>query len=215
MKNEPLTGYLLHARPYQEKRAIYRFFSAEHGVVHGVGGRGMPSFVLMECFATGSNSLKNFSQICPKSTPTTHHFGQIQFTLLYLNELIYKLIAPENPCPTLWQSYHHSILALQQHPSMPTTKQILREFESCLFAELGASIDWQVDNLGQAIDPVAHYNFVPNQGFIKTSIGTKGEKILNPDLVLLGRIHRQLVDCLLDYQPLNSRKLWAEQLKYR
>jgi len=45
MKNEPLTGYLLHARAYQEKRAIYQFFSAEHGVVHGMGVRGMPSFL--------------------------------------------------------------------------------------------------------------------------------------------------------------------------
>lgn len=215
MKNEPLTGYLLHARPYQEKRAIYRFFSAEHGVVHGVGSRGMPSFVLIECFATGTNSLKNFSQICPKSALSTCHLGQIQYALLYLNELIYKLIAPENPCLALWQCYHNSILTLQQRPSMSTTKQTLRAFEQVLFAELGASVDWEMDNLGQAIDPVAHYQFVPNQGFIKTLIGTKGEKILNPDLVLLGQIHRQLVDFLLDYQPLNSRKLWAEQLKYR
>ena len=49
MKNEPLTGYLLHARAYQEKRAIYQFFSAEHGVVHGMGVRGMPSFFVF-CF---------------------------------------------------------------------------------------------------------------------------------------------------------------------
>ena len=57
MRNEPLTGYLLHARAYQEKRAIYQFFSAEHGVVHGMGVRGMPSFMVVILFASGQNAL--------------------------------------------------------------------------------------------------------------------------------------------------------------
>lgn len=62
MKDTPLTGYLLNARAYQERRAIYRFFSREHGVVHGIGVRGMPSFALIELFASGQSSLKNFSK---------------------------------------------------------------------------------------------------------------------------------------------------------
>nr|WP_240365904.1 recombination protein O N-terminal domain-containing protein [Psychrobacter sp. KH172YL61] len=37
MRNEALIGYLLHQRPYQEKRALYYLFSQQHGVIHGVG----------------------------------------------------------------------------------------------------------------------------------------------------------------------------------
>nr|WP_261862698.1 recombination protein O N-terminal domain-containing protein [Psychrobacter sp. JCM 18900] len=37
MRNEALVGYLLHQRPYQEKRALYYLFSQQHGVIHGVG----------------------------------------------------------------------------------------------------------------------------------------------------------------------------------
>lgn len=36
MRNEALIGYLLHQRPYQEKRALYYLFSQQHGVIHGI-----------------------------------------------------------------------------------------------------------------------------------------------------------------------------------
>ena len=42
MRNEALVGYLLHQRPYQEKRALYYLFSQQHGVIHGVGKKGAP-----------------------------------------------------------------------------------------------------------------------------------------------------------------------------
>lgn len=41
MRNEALIGYLLHQRPYQEKRALYSLFSKEHGVIHGVGKKAL------------------------------------------------------------------------------------------------------------------------------------------------------------------------------
>ncbi|MDO4450559.1 MAG: DNA repair protein RecO C-terminal domain-containing protein [Moraxella sp.] len=210
-----LTGFIIHSRPYQEKRAIYQFFSKEWGVVHGVGKHGLPSFVVLELFVGGKNSLKNFSQIHPKSTLSSPSFGQSQYALLYLNELICKLIALENPCPSLWCAYQKSVSDLQKANDLTAIKRILRDFETSLFDELGVSIDWQTDNLGQAIEPTTHYQFTLNQGFVKTPIGMMGEAILSPDLMLLGQIHRQLIDFLLDYKPLNSRKLWAEQLKYR
>lgn len=251
MKNEPLTGYLLHARAYQEKRAIYQFFSAEHGVVHGVGVRGMPSFAVIELFASGQNTLKNFTQIHLTTTSPPRSLGQNQYALLYLNELICRLIAPENPCPTLWQHYHDSVTQLQDisHHDMgddradnSTThemskmsktynmnkmKRTLRQFERALFDELGAGIDWGVDETGQAIDVQAYYDFIPTRGFVSTNgtgisgvvIRAVGETYHHQPsptaLALLGQVHRAMIDHLLDYKPLNSRKLWAEQVRYR
>lgn len=221
MKNEALTGYLLHARPYQEKRAIYQLFSREWGVVHGVGGRGVPSFVMIELFATGQNALKTFRQIHVISTAPTAHLGQNQYALLYLNELIYKLIAPENPCPALWHSYHDSVEQLQSPCDMNKMKAVLRTFETALFDELGVSIDWTADSLGQMIDERECYQFIPNQGFVKSITGISGKMILKmadddfDKITIMGQIHRTLIDDLLEYKPLNSRKLWAEQLKYR
>lgn len=222
MQHTPLMGYLLHARPYREKQAIYQLFSQEWGVVHGVGSRGVPSFAQIELFATGKNSLKNFSQIHIKSALPSSHLGQNQYALLYLNELIYKLIAPENPCPMLWWAYHESLSALQKNPIMPAMKEILRQFEVALFDELGVGIEWAVDSMGRAMMTHDFYEFVPTQGFVKSKEGILGESLLmiakndtfDGKLAIIGQVHRHLIDYLLDYQPLNSRKLWIEQLKY-
>lgn len=231
MKNTPLTGYLLHARAYQEKRAIYQFFSAEFGVVHGVGVRGMPSFVVVELFANGQNALKNFSQIHIKTSQYDPQccapkvaFGQSHYALLYLNEIITKLIAPENPCPVLWQCYHDSVQGLQKADSLTVIKGILRRFESALFDELGVGIDWGTDGAGGAIEPTLCYDFIPNQGFVekiggrfsgKVMLAMANEGVKSVHLNDVGQIYRVLIDFLLDYRPLNSRKLWAEQLKYQ
>lgn len=228
MKDTLLTGYLLHARAYQERRAIYQFFSREHGVIHGVGVRGMPSFALIELFASGSSSLKNFNQIHLKSTQNIapkNAFGQNQYALLYLNEITTKLISQENPCPALWQCYHNSIQSLQKTNELTAIKHILRHFETALFDELGVSIDWRIDSTGRAIDPRACYEFIPNQGFVSMAHGrllgktmlaiAQHDSIDDVYLNDVGQIYRTLIDFLLDYRPLNSRKLWAEQLKYR
>lgn len=198
--------------------------------MHGVGVRGMPMFVVMELFANGQNSLKNFSQIQIKhnhaiSLPNSPTLLQNRYALLYLNEIIIKLTPQENPCPTLWHSYHDSVQALYLADDLTTTKRILRQFETALFDELGVMITWEFDNLGEKIDTHKLYDYAPSQGFIKSDHGQfNGEMILqisqtpflqNHHLNDVGQIYRSLIDFLLDYQPLNSRKLWAEQLKYR
>ncbi len=63
MRNQALNGYLLHQRPYQEKRALYYLFSEHLGIVHGIGKKGAPLFEPLQLFATGKRDLKNFSQI--------------------------------------------------------------------------------------------------------------------------------------------------------
>lgn len=63
MRNEALNGYLLHQRPYQEKRALYYLFSEHLGIVHGIGKKGAPLFEPLQLFATGKRDLKTFSQM--------------------------------------------------------------------------------------------------------------------------------------------------------
>ena len=116
MRNEALIGYLLHQRPYQEKRALYYLFSQQHGVIHGVGKKGAPLFMPLQLFASGKRDLKTFTQIniAPLSAiqdsvaqvaqnslvvkdtnvnlvETPHHeniSGQHQYAALYLNEIL-------------------------------------------------------------------------------------------------------------------------------
>ena len=62
MRNQLLTGYILHQKPYGESRSLIYLFSEEWGVVHGIGKKNLPLFVPIQFFGNGKNSLKTFSQ---------------------------------------------------------------------------------------------------------------------------------------------------------
>lgn len=203
MRATALNGYLLHSRAYQEKRAIYQFFSYEHGVVHGVGARGMPLFAPIWLMANGVNALKSFSQISLGFHPdfqtvcdgvdadvddvavsadaVNYHQikGRVQYALLYMNEVLYKLLAAENPCPMLWQVYHaktaklHALdrLGLNDSDEMQAMRLYLRQFEQALFDELGVAMDYRTDGDGESIDADTVYRFVPLTGFVKDAAG--------------------------------------------
>lgn len=250
MKNQPLTAYVLHARPYQEKRAIYQLFSREFGLMHGVGVRGMPSFVLLEMFAGGKNELKSLSQMQLSAQSVLRPItGQVQYALLYMNEVLSRLLALESACPTLWQVYHEEMMTLQSLGNLGATDDIrhlkvcLRHFERALFDELGASVDFVYDGTGSPIDDAVYYRFVPQMGFIPTTSSvihqaqSDGKKVsrlsyLGRDLLLMGQaeddkqiyhqkleafgqLQRDVMNYLLDYKPLHSRKLWQQSLLYQ
>lgn len=45
--------------------------------------------------------------------------------------------------------------------------------------------------------------------------GDTDEGVTYEHLGVIGQIHRQILDNLLDHKPLNSRKLWQQSLSYR
>jgi len=258
MRNEALIGYLLHQRPYQEKRALYYLFSQQHGVIHGVGKKGAPLFMPLQLFASGKRDLKTFTQIniAPLSSiqdsvaqnslalkdsnvnlaQTLHHeniSGQHQYAALYLNEILWRLLPTEDPMPILWQHYQNSLQQLKQPLTADGLRLCLRQFEAYLFNELGFALTLKHDSLDQAIELDTWYRFLPDVGLvpivhdddeiaIKQNI-FKGNEILSmaeqglsiSNLNVWSRLHRQLIDHLLDYQPLQSRLLWQQQQRYQ
>lgn len=238
---------MLHARAYQEKRAIYQLFTSEFGVVHGVGMRGVPSFVPIGLFATGSNALKTFSQIqLTDAFALPPVMGRSQYALLYMNEVLCRLLVLENACPVLWQVYHDEVLHLRslacEDETMQAMKCSLRRFERALFDELGVSIDFACDGLGEAIIDDDYYRFVPELGFVPINstrihqAKDAGKRVgrvayLGSDLLLMrracddeqiyveklnafGQLQKEMIDYLLEYKPLHSRKLWQQSLGF-
>nr|WP_317200170.1 DNA repair protein RecO C-terminal domain-containing protein [uncultured Psychrobacter sp.] len=272
MRNEALTGYLLHQRSYQEKRALYYLFSEQYGVVHGIGKKGAPLFVPLQLFATGKRDLKTFSQIniaqipsnsnshsdsAPKvdqvSSPMSEQelvvkdtkdpinelsykqiTGQHQYAALYLNEILWRLLPTEDPMPVLWHHYQNSLEQLKQPLTADELRLCLRHFEQHLFTELGFSLTLEQDNMLNAIEPDMTYRFLPDAGLVPivhteaTTNATaqsvfEGEEIIKmveqgvvlDTLSNWSRLYRQLIDHLLDYQPLQSRLLWQQQQRYQ
>lgn len=260
MRNEALTGYILHHRPYQEKRAIYYIFTQQYGVVHGIGKKGAPLFVPLQMFASGKKSLKTLQQINIANLVTSL-IGQNQYAGLYVNELTMHLLAIEDQQPRLYQAYETILGLLRESLEGIALRMALRHYEQCLFTELGFAIDFFQDTEGQNITKDASYIFDPQSGFINTNkalvtddknnisqadrpsmsvtnteyqqqksnnfqqykknIFTGGDIIamqhgIKAESVLQwGILHRQLIDYLFDYKPLQSRILWQQFAKYQ
>lgn len=271
MRNEALVGYLLHQRPYQEKRALYYLFSQQHGVIHGIGKKGAPLFMPLQLFATGKRDLKTFSQIniAPQnvvesdlesedttlpsapylestapleSVPYENIMGQHQYSALYLNEILWRLLPTEDPMPVLWQHYKKSLIQLRQPLSANQLRLCLRQFEQHLFSELGFTLALAHDSMQDGIEADCVYRFLPDVGLVAVSMPTSqnnmpsehvesatGQSLfVGADIIEMAklgiadttlnnwsRIHRQLIDHLLDYQPLQSRLLWQQQQRYQ
>ena len=246
MRNEALVGYLLHQRPYQEKRALYYLFSEQHGVIHGIGKKGAPLFMPLQLFATGKRDLKTFSQIGiaaqhstqldPKkdddvtvdSLPYENITGQHQYSALYLNEILWRLLPTEDPMPLLWQHYQNSLQQLRQPLSADELRLCLRQFEQHLFSELGFTLALTHDSVQDSIEPDTTYRFLPDVGLVPIlSNNTQSEHLesatgqsvlMGSDIIAMAqlgitettlnhwsKLHRHLIDHLLDYQPLQSR----------
>ena len=255
MRNEALIGYLLHQRPYQEKRALYYLFSQQHGVIHGIGKKGAPLFMPLQLFATGKRDLKTFSQIniapfslvaqsiSQESDSVINNAeirhqesitGQHQYAALYLNEILWRLLPTEDSMPILWQHYQNSLNELKKLLTADELRLCLRQFESYLFDELGFSLTLQQDSFENPIDPAQDYRFLPDVGLVPilhtedngSVVGHatfKGSDILmmaeqglsDSTLSAWSHLHRQLIDHMLDYQPLQSRLLWQQQQRYQ
>ncbi len=247
MRNEALTGYLLHQRPYQEKRALYYLFSQQYGVVHGIGKKGAPLFEQLQLFATGKRDLKTFSQINLVSAENNETIvvetdplryqqikGQQQYAALYLNEILWKLLPSEDPMPLLWQHYRDSLLQLKQPLAATELRLCLRQFEYYLFQELGFGLTLAHDHMLAPIEPGTVYRFLPDAGFMpiiqvdETTIDSlqavfSGAHIIEMEQLGIAKttlndwskLHRYLIDHLLDYQPLQSRLLWQQQQRYQ
>ena len=258
MRNEALIGYLLHQRPYQEKRALYYLFSQQHGVIHGIGKKGAPLFMPLQLFATGKRDLKTFSQINIASQHTTQTSmakddsiatvldalpygnitGQHQYAALYLNEILWRLLSTEYPMPVLWLHYQDSLRQLRQPLNAHELRLCLRQFEQHLFNELGFTLMLTHDSIENIIEPDGSYHFLPDVGLmlvlqsdiqtkrLENAVGQcffKGTDVI--EMAQLGitdktlnnwsKIHRHLIDHLLDYQPLQSRILWQQQQRYQ
>lgn len=173
MRNQELFGYVLHHKPYKESRALYYFFSADHGVVHGIGKKGMPLFEPIQLFATGKRALKTFSQMAVQRTQNPLSFqtitGESQYAALYLNEVLVRLLPVEDAVPSVWQSYADSLMQLKQSPDAMSLRMCLRAFEQVLFMELGYMPSLTHDSQHEQISETQRYRFVPEVGLVRLS----------------------------------------------
>jgi DNA repair protein RecO (recombination protein O) len=88
--------------------------------------------------------------------------GEHLLTAFYLNELLVRLLARDDPHDALFFSYARTLRALSLERAQ--REQALRGFEIDLLREIGVAPSFDTSADGAAIDPMAWYRVDPEQG---------------------------------------------------
>lgn len=163
---------LLHSRNYSETSLICELFTRKHGRVSVIakGARSKKNKfqniaapnILASVNYSGKSELKTLV-----SWEEITHFsilGKNLKILLYLNELIFKLLEKENKQDRIFESLidFYKVLASGDAKNIEIA---LREFEYFLICELGYGFNLLYDDNGKKIVREKTYYFHPAQGF--------------------------------------------------
>ena len=163
---------LLHSRNYSETSLICELFTRKHGRVSVIakGARSKKNKfqniaapnILASVNYSGKSELKTLV-----SWEEITHFsilGKNLKILLYLNELIFKLLEKENKQDRIFESLidFYKVLVSGDAKNIEIA---LREFEYFLICELGYGVNFLYDDNGKKIVREKTYYFHPAQGF--------------------------------------------------
>lgn len=163
---------LLHSRNYSETSLICELFTRKHGRVSVIakGARSKKNKfqniaapnILASVNYSGKSELKTLV-----SWEEITHFsilGKNLKILLYLNELIFKLLEKENKQDRIFESLidFYKVLVSGDAKNIEIA---LREFEYFLICELGYGFNFLYDDNGKKIMREKTYYFHPAQGF--------------------------------------------------
>ncbi len=164
-------GFVLHSYPYKETSLIVEVFARDHGRVPLVAkGAKRPHSKLrgaLQTFQPLQLSWSGKSEV--RTLVSAEWVGGLRplersglLCGFYLNELLVKLLAREDPHPALFDAY---VAALNQLAHDEPAAIVLRRFELALLKETGVagSLVETVQD-GQPVDPRRYYVFEPDRG---------------------------------------------------
>lgn len=140
-------SYLLHATAWKESSLIAQMFSRDHGVVTLVAkGAKRPYSALKPVLLHFQPLLLSWTGVNEVKTLTRAELGGIHalsgkalMSAWYMNELLLRLLAREDPHPELFDQYKMALQALSQPE--PRVISVLRQFEWRLLQEAGYGLD--------------------------------------------------------------------------
>lgn len=173
MRIDQQPAFVLHARPYRETSLLLECLTRDHGrlgaVARGVrGGRGRLQRSQLEPFQALLLDLLLRGELATlrgaePAGPPRRLLGEALLGGLYANELLVRLSGRQDPHLPLFAAYAELLQRLGDATS--PVGWSLRRFERELLAALGYALvlDREPDS-GDAVDPEAHYRYLPEHG---------------------------------------------------
>ncbi len=169
-RDEP--AWLLHSTPYRETSLVVDLFTREHGRVAAVAkGAKRPrsnlravllQFQPLRVSWTGRRELRTLVG-AEWSGGLDAPRGDALLCAFYLNELLMRLLAREDPHPLLFDAYGEALAQLGAQLALDET---LRRFEWALLREIGYAPDLARDAAREPIDAQRFYGWRPGEGFV-------------------------------------------------
>ena len=240
---EQQPAWLLHSLPWRETSLIVEVFSRDLGRVGLVAkGARRPLSQLRGVLMAFQPLLMDWSGAGEVKTLIRAEWQGGQPLLIgrallcgyYLNELLVRLTAREDPHPRLFAAYAEAMAALGRGESQPP---ILRRFELALLQELGYEAALAVEGGGVAVQADARYLYVIERGPVRletlaeegvdladrTAVGDQplisGQTLLDmadddfsraQTLAQSKHLLRMLINHTLGGKPLHSRRVLKE-----
>ncbi|MCX2981840.1 DNA repair protein RecO [Halieaceae bacterium IMCC14734] len=171
---------VLHTRAWRDTSLLVELFTRDHGRVAVVAkgakrsgkrsGSGMSAllqpFTPILCSWSGRSDLKNLTA-CESRLAAPRLVGKALYCGLYLNEILARLLQPEDANEVLFTLYEQVLQQLAQGAELDLC---LREFEYRLLIELGYGFELDVDGeSGEPIQSGEHYQFHPDYGLTRAA----------------------------------------------
>ncbi len=228
-------AWVLHSLPWRETSLIVEIFSRDHGrIALAAKGARRPQSALRGGLMAFQPLLMDWSGGGEVKTLVRAEWcggqpllgGRALLCGYYLNELLIRLTAREDPHPRLFAAYAEAAAALARGEAQAT---VLRRFELALLSELGYSAGLESEGGGEAVHPDEQYVYIIERGPVRWAAD---DSELEPALPLVSgrtlldmaagdfsraetqtqakRLLRALIDHYLGGQPLQSRRVLQE-----
>ena len=217
--------FLLHQRSYGETSIIADVFTQKSGKISFIAkGAKKPKskffgylvpFQKLKITYSGRSELKTLTSIDRDLASNSNTFSKVSYSLLYINELLMKLLPKDAEHEELFVLYNEFLKKINKNNNLEIS---LRHFELDLLDMLGYGFDYdsEIDS-NEPIEAELSYVFVSERGFRKSNsssfkgkdiLSIKKRKLEDVPLKYLKEITTKAIGICLEGKDLTSRKIF-------
>ena len=217
--------FLLHQRSYGETSIIADVFTQKSGKISFIAkGAKKPKskffgylvpFQKLKITYSGRSELKTLTSIDRDLASNSNTFSKVSYSLLYINELLMKLLPKDAKHEELFVLYDEFLKKIKKNKNLEIS---LRHFELDLLDMLGYGFDYdsEIDS-NEPIEAELSYVFVSERGFRKSNsssfkgkdiLSIKKRKLEDVPLKYLKEITTKAIGICLEGKDLTSRKIF-------